>query len=304
MVLPYIRKDGQRNPEIYDYDRYKLDDFIKNIVALGWGYYYSDDEKYAQKAIQNLRMWCIDEKTKMNPNLNYGQMVPGFDDGYGRAEGIIDIYDMVGMIPALEIITQSGLMLENDISEIKKWYSDLIEWFLSSELGIEERNTLNNHAVAYDSIVSSFSIFTGDTTVYTTFMKNFASKRIFTQIEPNGEQPLELERTTALHYSVYNLDHMLDISLRSQKQGIDIYSQESEEGRSITSALNFLKQYLGKPQDEFPYQQTSDWSGAQDDLAWLLKKASLIEKNYAYEEAFDQYCQTANTDKRWLSIGI
>lgn len=73
--LPYIRKDGQRNPELDKLDRNKLGDMSKAVTTLGLAYYFSGDEKYAQKAVDFLNVWFLDAKTKMNPNLTYGQTI-------------------------------------------------------------------------------------------------------------------------------------------------------------------------------------------------------------------------------------
>lgn len=48
--LPYIRKDGQRNPELDKLDRNKLGDMSKAVTTLGLAYYFSGDEKYAAKS--------------------------------------------------------------------------------------------------------------------------------------------------------------------------------------------------------------------------------------------------------------
>jgi hypothetical protein len=300
--LPYIRKDGDRNPEIYDYDRYKLDDFIKNIVWLGWAYYFGADLKYAQKAAENIKLFLLNDDTKMNPHLQYGQMVPGVDNGNGRAEGIIDVYDMVGVMPCVEILVDAGVFTSSEVVQLKKWYSDLVDWLLTSDLGKEERATKNNHAVAFDVIVTSFSLFCDRVDVYTPIIKSFGSDRLFVQIEPDGSQPQELSRTTALHYSNYNLDHMLDMAVRAKQKGIDIYGENSG-GRSIGSAVAFLAKYVGKPQSEFPYQQSGSWDTEQTILAWILKRSTQFKANSEYSDLFNQFAKTSASDRRWLIIG-
>lgn len=84
--LPYIRKDGERNPEILKLDRYKIDKLAKGVNTLAYAYYFSGEEKYAYKAVDFLRLWFLNEDTKMNPNLNYAQMILGRNGNKGRAE--------------------------------------------------------------------------------------------------------------------------------------------------------------------------------------------------------------------------
>jgi hypothetical protein len=300
--LPYIRRDGDRNPEIYDYDRYKLDDFIKSIVALGWAYYYSDNITYANKAAENIRIFLIDPETKMNPNLQFGQMIPGIDNGNGRAEGVIDIYDMVGMMPCVELIVDSGVFSKEEVTALKKWYADLQNWLTSSSIGKEEKYATNNHGIAFDVIVTSFALFGGQTAVATQIAEEFAATRLFTQIEPDGSQPDELARTTALHYSNYNLDHMLDMAERAKPLGIDLYEAD-KEGRSIPSAVAFLSQFLGIPQGSFPYQQNSSWDTEQTILAWILRRSTQYRRNPAYIALFDEFEKSSASDRKWLIIG-
>ena len=93
--LPYIRKDGQRNPELDKLDRNKLGDMSKAVTTLGLAYYFSGDEKYAQKAVDFLNVWFLDAKTKMNPHLTYGQTIPGKNKAFPAEESHIDRWRIV-----------------------------------------------------------------------------------------------------------------------------------------------------------------------------------------------------------------
>ena len=88
--LPYINRDGMTNPEIYRLDRNRLGETADRITTLCLAYYLTDDEKYARKATQLLRTWFIDKATRMNPNLEYAQMIPGHNGGKGRCNGVVD----------------------------------------------------------------------------------------------------------------------------------------------------------------------------------------------------------------------
>src|SRR6266699_6950002 len=59
--LPYIRRDGERNPEIRrDYDAPRLGALTGAVGTLALAYYFSDDERYAQHATQLLQAWFLD----------------------------------------------------------------------------------------------------------------------------------------------------------------------------------------------------------------------------------------------------
>src|SRR6476619_3813182 len=66
--LPYIRRDGQRNPEIYKItDRTYMGNLDNATRTLALAYYITGNEKYAEKASVLLHHWFLDEESKMNP---------------------------------------------------------------------------------------------------------------------------------------------------------------------------------------------------------------------------------------------
>src|SRR5438128_1085969 len=82
--LPYIRRDGERNPEINKItDHHSLDQIETAVETLALTYYFKGDEAYAAKAVQLLRAFFIDPATRMNPNLQYAQFIPGVNTGRG-----------------------------------------------------------------------------------------------------------------------------------------------------------------------------------------------------------------------------
>ena len=300
--LPYVRKDGQRNPEIYEYDRYTMGDMVKAVVTLSYAYYFTDDERYADKAMEHLSTWFINPETRMNPNLNHGQMIPGRNNGKGRGEGVIDIYGFVEMVDCILLLSSSEAMQENDLRNIQEWFSDLLDWLLTSEIGIDEGSRLNNHAMAYDVQTSAYALFCGRRDVAERTIDAFPAKRLFTQIEPDGSQPLELARTMAMHYTLFNIDHMLDLCFLAKSIGKDPYPARSEDGRSITQAIEFIRPYLGKPQSEFPYKQIRDWDEYQNKLCWVLRRSTFFVPNEEYDQLFETYCKTKDTDRNWILI--
>ena len=90
--LPYVSRDGESNPELNKLDRNRLGATASRVTTLALAWYFSGEEKYAQKATELIRVWFFDKDTRMNPNLEYAQMIPGHNGGKGRCYGVLDSY--------------------------------------------------------------------------------------------------------------------------------------------------------------------------------------------------------------------
>src|SRR5215207_4053251 len=68
--LPYIRRDGQHNPEIKKItDRTYIGRLEDATRTLSLAFFITSEEKYADKASSLIRYWFFNEATKMNPHL-------------------------------------------------------------------------------------------------------------------------------------------------------------------------------------------------------------------------------------------
>ena len=75
----YVRRDGDTNPDIESgrFDRAALARMVRDADTLGLAYYYSGERTYADGAARVIRVWFLDPATRMNPNMNFAQAVPG-----------------------------------------------------------------------------------------------------------------------------------------------------------------------------------------------------------------------------------
>lgn len=287
--LPYVRKDGVSNPEIEKLDRLPLAQMTRGVKLLTMAFYLTKEDKYAAKAVDHLRKWFLDKKTRMNPHLNYGQTVPGHNDGMGRGFGIIDTYSFIEMLEGVELLKSSKRFTKKDQQGLQEWFTAYLDWMLTSPIGKEEYEAPNNHGTAFDVQVVRFALFVGKQDVAKKYLDDFPARRLFSQIEPDGSQPLELARTTAFGYSVFNLDHILDMCYMAKNLGIDLFNENSPDGRNITKALEFLLPYAGKTAQDFPYQQIRDWNKVQQDYALLLYRADNLNKSTLYKKYYENY---------------
>ncbi len=248
--LPFIRRDGVMFPESrVDHDGIRIQKTIERARVLSLAYYFSDDEALARSAGKFLRVFFIDTATRMNPNLEYAQAVLGVNNG--RGIGIIDTRTIPDLVDAVRLLERSTSWTATDRAAMQAWCQAYLDWLLTSTNGKEERAAANNHGTFYDEQVAALALFVGDSVVARRALVESARGRIDSQIKADGTQPLELERTRPLHYSVFNLDAFTMLAEMSRHVGANLWSYRSPSGGSIVGALRFIAPYAD-PNVKFP----------------------------------------------------
>lgn len=289
--LPYIHKDGQSNPELKEYDRQQLEIMSKRIQIFTLAWYLSDSLEYAKKAMEQIDIWFLDSATKMNPNMDYAQIIPGRDNNKGHSFGVLDGYSFVQMLDALTLLEQTEYFTPNKKKQIHQWFYAFAKWLKESSLGNREKQAFNNHGTTYDTQLLAYSLYIGDLQTAGELIDHFAKRHLLQQIELDGSQPQELKRTLSFHYSRYNLAHMLDFYLIANNRGFSISNATSINGHDFYRALDFLTNYIGKKVEDWPYRQISDWEKNQIELLKDIYKVATIlnpEKN-EYIKLFNEY---------------
>jgi hypothetical protein len=237
--LPYVRRDGEINPERdRTSDRKRLDQLVQAVKTLGLAYYFTGREEYAVHAAKLLRIWFLDDTTKMNPHLRYAQAVPGHNNG--RPEGIIETHNLPELIDAIGLLQGSNRWTATDHNRLRDWFSSLLNWLRDSPEGRAAAELQNNHGTWYDVQVASFALFVGRDDVAKQVLAELVARRIAKQIELDGRQPHELARTQAWHYSTFNLEALFNAAAVADKVGINLWNYETNDKRSIRKALDWL----------------------------------------------------------------
>jgi hypothetical protein len=211
---------------------------IGTVETLALAWYFTGDEAYANKATQLLRVWFLDPATRMNPNFEFAQAVPGVNTG--RGIGLIEMAGMTGLIDSVGLLSGSKSWTEADQRALQQWFTQFVQWMQESKNGRDEAAAKNNHGTYYDLELTTFALFIGKNEIATNVLRAVPAKRIARQIEPDGRQPLELARTNAWGYSVGNLRGLLSLAQLGDKFGVDLWHYETSDGRSIRKALDCL----------------------------------------------------------------
>jgi hypothetical protein len=276
--LPYIRKDGQVNPEYHDItDTEELDDMAADVEFLGLAYFYTKNEKYAGLAAKILKTWFLETDTKMNPNLNFGQSIPGLNTG--RGTGIIESRGLVRALDGVLLIQSSKSWSNLDHQNLTKWFSDYLGWLTESKYGIEESNAKNNHGTHYDAQTIAFALFVGNHDLARQQLEK-TKKRIESQIEPDGSQPHELARTASWSYTNMNLNGFFNIAQLAENVDVNLWKFQTPNGKSIKTALDWFLPFVRKERN-WEYQQIKKFDNSL--IIRNLKIAALKYQNTEYD---------------------
>lgn len=308
--LPWVRHDGKTNPasKTEETDSKRIGHFTRSVRALAIAYYFSQDEKYAQQGIDYIRTWFINEETKMNPNVNYGQGVPGVAEG--RRGGIIDTRTLADrMLDSIAMLSQSPSWTENDEEQIKQWYGDYLDWLIVDDLAggpKGEAYAENNHGTWYDYQVASIAYFIGNEPLAKQMVQK-GKMRIDTQFEKDGSQPHEIERTRAYHYHYFSLDPLVGMAQIGEKVDIDLWNYTNKKGGSLETGIQLMATYHDLDK-EWPYTQKDERRRIERMTPLYLKAGVAMDKpewvKLATETDFSDFTVKKNLAEVWAQRDI
>jgi hypothetical protein len=249
----FVSHDGRRNPDaVEDSDAGNFADVCYDSHTLALAYYFSGDEKYAAKAAQFIRVWFLDPATRMNPNLKFGQGIPG--GVTGRPAGLISARGLAELVDAIGLLAGSKNWTANDQQQMTAWAEEYFHWLTTSKIGLGEDAATNNHGTFYDVQAVSLALFLGKTDFARQKLLAAREKRIGREIEPDGKMPRELTRTLSFQYSLFNLRAEMQLAALGRNVGVDLWHYQTADGRSILKAVEFMAPFAD-PARAWPYQQ-------------------------------------------------
>ena len=275
--LPYVQRDGQTNPGNLVAHRQAIRQLSDAVAALGAAYKISGDDRYARKAAELLKVFFLDDATRMKPNLQYAQAIPGVSPG--RGTGIIDTLHLVEIPKAAEAMEKSRAFTPEISNGLKKWFADYVAWMTTSKNGRDEANAGNNHAVAFWLQVAVFAEYTGDANNLAECRRRYTEVFIPKQMTNDGSFPAELRRTKPYGYSIFQLDNMVTLCQVLSARDHDLWNFTLPDGRSIHRAVEFMYPYLA---DKSKWPHTPDvnaWEG------WPARQPSLLFAGLAFKDS-------------------
>jgi hypothetical protein len=293
--FPYIRKDGIVNRSVSKYsDSVYLHKLVLSTKLLSILYYVTKAEEYASRAINMIRGFFINEQTKMNPNLTYSQVIVTGEKEVKTRGLIIDADKLFILSDIVEILKTSSEWTDSDEENIKNWFSDMSNWFLTNPRGIRQGGYYHNIKTSYAKQLISYLCLAGRTQEAKEYISNNIKELLSNQINSTGLQFREIDRVKNRHYCDYNLSLLCELAKICYNLNYDIWNYQDDNGcGSIKKAMLFMASFYENDWEYSDEKNTNDpmtrgwlYSGVyvyEDPIFLNLFKKIKLNKEYLPE---------------------
>lgn len=254
---PYIRKDGQTNPDNFVAHRKAMVRLSQIVGMQTSAYLLTGDNKFAEAIQKHLEAWFVNPKTRMNPSLLYVQAIKGRVTG--RGIGIIDAIHLIEVARSIEILGENHAISEASLSQIKAWFSEFVNWLTTHPYGQSEMNTKNNHATCWVMQVGAFARLTENTEVLEFCRNRFKTILLPNQMGTDGSFSLELARTKPYGYSLFNIDAFMTCAEILSDQNNNLYEFTTPDGKNMKLGAEFIYPFV---------KDKSKWTYPRDVMYW------------------------------------
>jgi len=273
---PYIRRDGQSNPDNFIAHRLAMIRLSDIIGTLTSAYLLTDDETYAQHAVTHLKAWFVVPATRMNPSLLYGQAIKGRHTG--RSIGIIDTIHLVEVALGAKHLKASQAFDKQDQQAVNRWFGDYLTWINTHAYGRKEKQAGNNHGTCWSLQAAAFAQLVGDETMLEWIRNQFKTVYIQKMMNNEGGFPKELARTKPYGYSLFMIDAMAGVAQLASAPDDDLWTYETADGRGMRMGMRFIAPHI---------QDKSGWPQKPDVMywdKWPVRQPSLLLAGFAFDE--------------------
>ncbi len=239
---PYIQRDGQTNPDNFVAHRHAMVRFSMIVGNLTSAYLLTGNKLYAEAVMKHVRAWFVDEATRMNPNLLYAQAIKGI--ATGRGIGIIDTIHLIEVAQSLLRLEEARAVTSVDLSAVRQWFADYLEWISTHPYGIKEMEATNNHGTCWAMQTAMFAKFTGNKERMTFCADRYKQIFLPQQMAADGSFPRETARTKPYGYSLFNLDAMATLCEILSTPQDNLWTYTTSEGKNMQKGIDYLYPYV------------------------------------------------------------
>ncbi len=241
----YVHKDGQLNPDRFMANRNALSAMCESVFTLGTAAFLLDDPRYARRAARDINTWFVNPKTRMNPSLDFAQVISG--SSAARGEGILDGRVFIRAIQGMEFLAHTGTWDPKDQAAVHRWFVEYLSWLTRSKKGQYEKKSGNNHASWWTAQTAAVASFVQNRAVENMAFAYYRDRILPSQIHADGSAPREETSTRSPFYSAFNLEAYATTCRIAQVNGEDLWNAEGKKGVTIAAVVEHLRPSLLDP---------------------------------------------------------
>jgi hypothetical protein len=242
---PYIRRDGERNPNLFTANDDDMGRMSEAVLVLGIAAYFQDDREAAARAWRLLDAWFLAPETLMKPHLEYGQAIRGRTAG--RGTGIIDSRPLQWCAAGVALLAASKFSDQRKLEGVKAWFGSYVEWLTTSQKGLDEKMSGNNHATWWAAQVAAYAVLCGDGRAEQAAYAHYRDVLVPSQLQADGSAPREEARTKSLSYSIMNLEGFTLLCRLAGVRGEDLWGFRTPLGASVLRSVEYLAPFVEDP---------------------------------------------------------
>ncbi|KAK0198699.1 chondroitin AC/alginate lyase [Armillaria mellea] len=241
-TCPYKIRDGRVNPDVRKLPGPgAINGVSQNSInnALSWA--FTRSSLYSKNFVAGLEHFYLNSESRMNPNMNYGQVARGPDSQGGTFTGILDGRGHVKVINGIVIMKalENPDWTDRRDQEMMNWMSAYLNWLKTNPIGKKTASRPNNHGTFYFSQVAAIEVYLGHLDEAIQALHSYFDGPFMDQIAASGEQPFEAIRTRPFHYRCFNLEAMITNAKIGDQLGQNFWTKKSKRGATIQDAVNF-----------------------------------------------------------------
>ncbi len=275
----YIHRDGMTNPENFVLHRQAMREMSIIVGTLTAAFKLTSDERYATEAARHLHAWFINPETRMNPNMNYAQAIKGKVPG--RGVGLIDGIHFVEPAQAIIILHDAGIFTEDEFLAYDSWFSEFLDWMMTHEYGIDERDRTNNHGTCWVLQASMYAKLTNNEEVLNYCRNRYKTVLLPNQMSPDGSYHMELSRTKPYGYSLFNMDISAAVCHILSTDEDNLFKFTLADGRGMVRGMEYITPFIAD-KSAWPYPPDvmywDQWPARHPAL--LFAGSALNQKDY------------------------
>lgn len=242
--LPYIRRDGEVNPEARSdrFDAERLRILAERLTLLALAAYLLDDRASAVAANRLLECWFVNPASRQTPHLRFAQVLPGRvrDRGTGIVDGrrYLQVNDAVRLLEAAE-------QLEPRVGAgYHAWAEAFGDWLETSEQVQKATLAENNIGFWSDLLRMGMLRFLRREEALERLWNETVLPRFRTQVAADGSLPAEMKRAAPGDYVVFTLLALAQMEQLAAQGLLEVAPFGDQPGRNFENAYRWFRDTL------------------------------------------------------------